>query len=95
MTGLGACLVAVGRIKPAARILEQALAIRIAKPRDANDTAETRFALARALLRAGKSRKRSFRLAQKAQEVYAIAGESKQQELATVRAWLRRHRLSR
>ncbi len=92
MTGLGTCLVEVKRFGPAVKILEQALAIRIAKPRDAHDTAETRFALARALLAGGKDRRRAFRLAEKAREVYAIAGESKQAEFDTVLAWLHRHR---
>ena len=68
-------------------ILEKALRVRERLERSPDDTAETRFALARALWAAGEHRGRALTLAETAREGYrTMPGHERQ--VAAIDAWL-------
>jgi serine/threonine protein kinase/Tfp pilus assembly protein PilF len=86
LTSLGECLVDEGRSSTAKELLERALVIRKAKDTDPLLTAETRFALARALW-AESQRERALELARTASESFATSANHAEQ-LSEVEKWL-------
>jgi eukaryotic-like serine/threonine-protein kinase len=91
-TALGNTLMAQGRTAEAREVLEKALRIREKSEPITERVAQTRFALARVLWRAG-SRVRAVALAQAAHDAYERA-PSARKEADEVAAWLGDHRLA-
>ncbi len=87
LTGLGACLVDLGRAADALEPLERALAIRQAMG-ETPDLAETSFAMARALAASGGDRERAQKLAGQANKVFASTGYYREEQ-ARIAAWQR------
>jgi tetratricopeptide (TPR) repeat protein len=87
LNDLGQVLVNEQRPREAIPILEKALRTRERLERSPDDTAETRFALARALWGGGEDRPRALTLASAAQQGYrTMAGHERQ--VAAIEAWL-------
>jgi eukaryotic-like serine/threonine-protein kinase len=88
--GYGSLRLAQGRSGDAIPMLEEALEIRKRTNADATFTADTRFALARALWDGGKERPRAVTLAASARQTYAKHDRGR--EIAAVARWLASHR---
>jgi tetratricopeptide (TPR) repeat protein len=84
--GYGALRVAQDRATDAIPMLEEALKIRERTNAEATFTADTRFALARALWETGKNRPRALSLAAAARDIYTKQRRSRDE--TTVVAWL-------
>ncbi len=87
LTGEGKALVALGRPREALPLLERALLLR-AKDADPVDLAETRFALARALVATHGDAARARSLAEAAATAYAQTGEGYPRQRAEIAGWL-------
>jgi tetratricopeptide (TPR) repeat protein len=87
LTGEGKALLALGRAREALPLLERALVLR-AKDADPVDVAETRFALARALVATRGEVARARDLAAAAATAYAQTGEGYPRQRAEIEAWL-------
>jgi hypothetical protein len=87
LTGEGKALLALGSAGEALPLLERALLLR-AKDADPVDVAETRFALARALVATGGDLKRARGLAEAAAAAYAATGEGYPRQRAEIASWL-------
>ena len=87
LTGEGKALLALGQPREALPLLERALLLR-AKDADPIDVAETRFALARALIATGGDAKRARALAEAAASAYAATGEGYPLQRAEIASWL-------
>jgi hypothetical protein len=85
---MGQALLAKGNAADATGILEQALRSQEASEKDAVYVAETRFALARALLVTGEDRARARRLAELAFEPFRAAGDLRKKDFEAVKTWL-------
>ncbi len=88
LTGLGLALVESGSPNEAIEPLERALVIRAKEGQPEDIAAETRFALARALVGASQDRTRAMTLAREARAAFARGGEKKASFLAELDAWL-------
>ncbi len=90
MTALGVAFLGMGRIDQALPLLERASAIRESKINDLGQVAEAHFALALALVAAGRDLPRARALAERARDEYARVRPTPfaTQELARVDAWL-------
>ncbi|NUO48290.1 MAG: tetratricopeptide repeat protein, partial [Polyangiaceae bacterium] len=87
LTGLGAALIELGKPEEAIEPLERALAIRDKDGLAKDLAAETRFALARALVASKKDRERGLRLADEARAEFVRGGEKKKVFLDELDAW--------
>ncbi|EDM81953.1 serine/threonine kinase family protein [Plesiocystis pacifica SIR-1] len=87
LTGIGEALVAAGDGGAALEPLERALTLRTTHPGDPTDLAQTGFALAQALVLAGRGRSRAGSLAASARGAFEAAGEGSERQLEAVRAW--------
>jgi tetratricopeptide (TPR) repeat protein len=94
LTGLGVSLLGLDRVSEAIAPLERAVAIRSAGDSDAARTAESRFALARALWLGNREHAHALALARSALKDYerVPAAEDKKTEVAD---WLAQHELRR
>ncbi len=88
LTGLGLSLIEQKKPAQALVFLQKALRLRQAEACGADDLAETRFALARALWHTGQT-SRALELARQARVYWAEAGRPQQKNLAEANAWLR------
>jgi tetratricopeptide (TPR) repeat protein/predicted Ser/Thr protein kinase len=95
LTSLGEALLGLAKPAEALPHLERALTIHTANAGDPTRSAETRFALARALWDApaesGRDRERARTLAEQARSAFADAGEMAAKELREVQAWQAKH----
>ncbi|HYV44331.1 MAG TPA: serine/threonine-protein kinase [Myxococcaceae bacterium] len=89
LENLGAALIGVHQPEKAISALERAIAIRSKESVSAEDLAEPRFSLARALWDAGKDRARAKELAEQARGGYLQGGQK--QEAEKVSAWISAH----
>ena len=89
LTSLGELHIARNRPTQAIPILERALAIRENADEARERLAKTRFALSRALWSAMRDRDRALKLATRARDGFAGAGQGVKADLADVDAWLR------
>jgi len=89
LENLGAALIGVRQPDKAIPVLERAIAIRSRENPGAEDLAEPRFSLARALWDAGKDHARAKELAEQARGGYAQGGQK--QEAEKVSAWIAAH----
>jgi tetratricopeptide (TPR) repeat protein len=89
LTGEGRALVGLNAAARAMALLERALSIYERAPRTPWDLADTRFALARALVAVHGDRERARSLAVEARASYASGGAWTQGQLAAVDGWLR------
>jgi serine/threonine-protein kinase len=93
LTHLGQAMTDAGDAAGAVPLLERALTRRSAPPVNADDLAETRFALAQALFALGRAGDRARSLAEQARAVWTTMGASRAKELATLEeALLRENR---
>jgi tetratricopeptide (TPR) repeat protein len=88
LTGAAKCRLALGAAVEAVPELERALAIRTGAGEDPVLIAETRFALARALVAARRPRGRAIELAEAALATYRTAGDSYADERTAAETWL-------
>jgi len=89
LTGLGQCHLGRREYGRAIEPLERALEIRAESQGDPNETARTRFALARALWASGRGRGRALRLAGQARETWTEAPQGIwSDERLEAEAWL-------
>src|SRR5262249_15289097 len=89
LENLGAALIGVRQPEKAIPVLERAIAIRSKESTGAEDLAEPRFSLARALWDAGRDHARAKDLAEQARGGYLQGGQK--QEAAKVSAWIAAH----
>ena len=87
LTGIAQCDLAAGKTRAAVAPLERALGLRRAAPGEAEDLADTLFALARALWDTG-DRERAKRLAIEARDAYTRAHGLRERDAKRVDAWL-------
>ena len=93
LTGLGRCLVTLGRPGEAVTLLERALTIREGhKTMYPMEFGDTRFALAQALWGAGRKRAQARALAALAEKDFTTAGDEGEGSRKAVTAWLVEHR---
>jgi tetratricopeptide (TPR) repeat protein len=88
LTGLGRCELALGRAAAALAPLERALAMRAGDGDTDHNLAETRMALAEAIVATGGDRARARTLLEAARKAYASYGDKRKQELVEVEAAL-------
>lgn len=88
LTCLGEAHLGAGDPRAALEPLERALALRGPDHGDASELAHTRFALARALVSAGKPRARALTLARAARAGYAALGDAHRARVTAIDAWL-------
>jgi len=89
LENIGQAYLGLRKPQEAIAALERAIAIHDKNGHDLGDTAEARFALARALWDSGKDRKRAASLAEQARQGYERNKD--EQHLAAVRAWQQAH----
>lgn len=88
LTCLGEARLGAGKARAAIEPLERALVLRGADHGDAAELAQTRFALARALVAAGTARARALTLARAARAAYAALGEVHGGRAQAIEAWI-------
>jgi tetratricopeptide (TPR) repeat protein len=88
--GVGQSELARGRLREAQAALEHAVSLREKEPDDADPLAESRFALARALVAQGGDRARARKLAEEARAGYASLGDAYHDKVVDVERWLAR-----
>ena len=91
LAGLAAVALARDRPQDAAPLAERALRLREKATRHANDLADDRFLLARALVHDPAQAERAHSLAAQAREGFAAAGPVKAKETAEVNTWMAKH----
>jgi tetratricopeptide (TPR) repeat protein len=90
LTNVARALVRTGGADRAIPLLERALAVQEKRTVRPVENAETRFALAEALVARGGDRARARLLASEARAAYAAAGAAGRKELARIDTWLAR-----
>lgn len=88
LTGIGRSSIELHDASGAIAPLERALVLRQRQPGEPFLVAETRFALARALVAGGGDRDRARKLARSARDGYAASGAGYNKELGAIDAWL-------
>jgi hypothetical protein len=94
LLGLGEDHLGLGRPHDALKFLERALAAQEAKADPMEARAEVRFALARALVAAGRDRPRAIALAKEAQGLFAESLRPLDPRVVAIDAWLARQPLA-
>ena len=89
LLGMALCDLDRGALVEARANLERALSLSAQSGVDANHRGEVEFALARALRRSGRERKRALTLAEQARGHFAEGGDAFADRVATVDRWLR------